>query len=157
MRARRKSTREILRETLEELTKAVQEAVDQARPKARVSAALGAWISYHSERPAEFDLGFYLGNGSQPIGVGTRLNGELNALLRRAYGIVANAMEADGAADSSNKHERSVAIVSWIFGILLMGKTGRLKTAGLNSAHLMKTCVAATGKLDEASLPSRRK
>lgn len=118
---------DILRESLVNMAEAVKAGAEQG-PKGKQSlAALRAWFEYFDARPAEFDLGFYLYGGAHPVGVGNELNRELNVKLKVVYETVATAMEQDAIATAENKHHLAVAGASWMFGILLMKGTGRLK------------------------------
>jgi AcrR family transcriptional regulator len=132
---------EILRESLNDMVDAVEAGAKSGSAGRQCEAALRAWFVYFRDRPAEFDLGFYLYGGAQPAGVGKELNRELNVRLKRVYAVVADAVEADGLADSGRKHELAVAGASWIFGILLMLKTGRLKILSVNVDTLLNECV----------------
>lgn len=133
---------DILRESLTYMANAVERAALAAPRGQKAAAALRSWYEYFRDRPAEFDLGFYLYGGAKPEGVGKELNQELNLRLKRVYGAVADALEADGLANSSDKHERSVAGASWMFGILLMLKTGRLKILRLSPEWLVDECLS---------------
>jgi AcrR family transcriptional regulator len=133
---------DILRESLTDMANALEQAAAAAEPGRRGAAALRAWYIYFRDRPAEFDLGFYLYGGVKPAGVGKELNRELNVRLKRVYAVVADALEADGLATASEKHERCVAGASWMFGILLMLKTGRLKILAVDVERLVDECLA---------------
>lgn len=132
---------DILRESLSDMAEAVETGAKSGPAGKQCEAALRAWYVYFRDRPAEFDLGFYLYGGAQPAGVGKELNRELNTRLKRVYAAVADAIEADGLADSEHKDEFAVAGASWIFGILLMLKTGRLKILSVSVDKLLDTCV----------------
>jgi TetR/AcrR family transcriptional regulator len=103
---------------------------------------LRAWFEYFRARPAEYDLEFYLYGGAKPEGVGRDLNRELNISLKRVYTVAADALEADGLVDASEKHEVAVAGASWIFGLLLMFRTGRLKILAVDVDVLVDDCLA---------------
>ncbi|MBP0621188.1 TetR/AcrR family transcriptional regulator [Cupriavidus consociatus] len=134
---------DILRESLSDMAEAVEGGAKAGPPGRQAEAALRAWYVYFRDRPAEFDLGFYLYGGAQPAGVGKELNRELNVRLKRVYAAVAEAMEADGIAGPEVKHELAVAGASWIFGILLMLKTGRLKILSVNVENILEECFQA--------------
>ncbi|EKS36043.1 hypothetical protein HMPREF9696_02255 [Afipia clevelandensis ATCC 49720] len=133
---------DILRESLTYMANAVEKAAQEAPRGQKGAAALRAWYVYFRDRPAEFDLGFYLYGGAKPDGVGKDLNQELNLRLKLVYAAVANGLEADGLASASDKHEKSVAGASWMFGILLMLKTGRLKILRLSPEWMVEECLA---------------
>jgi len=138
---------DILRESLSDMADAVEEGARSGERGRQAEAALRAWFVYFRDRPAEFDLGFYLYGGAQPAGVGKELNRELNVRLKRVYAAVAEAMEADGLAGPEEKHQRAVAFASWIFGTLLMLKTGRLKILTVNVESLLGDCFEALYRL----------
>jgi AcrR family transcriptional regulator len=133
---------DILRESLQDMAEAVGGAAQAARIGSKGAAALRAWFEYFRDRPAEYDLGFYLYGGAKPAGVGKELNRELNVRLKRVYAAAADALEADGLADAANKHERSVAGASWMFGLLLMLRTGRLRILALDVDKLVDQALA---------------
>jgi len=132
---------DILRESLSDMAEAVEAGARSGRPGRQGRAALRAWYEYFRERPVEFDLGFYLYGGAHPTGVGKELNQELNVRLKRVYAAVAEALEADGLAGPETKHQKSVACASWIFGILLMRQTGRLKILSVDTENLVDDCL----------------
>lgn len=133
---------DILRESLTSMANAVEQAAAAAQVGRKGAAALRAWFEYFRERPAEYDLGFYLYGGAKPAGVGKDLNRELNVRLKRVYAAAADALEADGLVKASEKHERAVAGASWMFGVLLMFRTGRLKILAVDVDLLVDECLA---------------
>lgn len=133
---------DILRESLTDMAHAVEQAAADAQVGQKGAAALRAWFEYFRDRPAEYDLGFYLYGGAKPAGVGRDLNRELNVRLKRVYAAAADALEADGLVKASEKHERAVAGASWMFGVLLMFRTGRLKILSLDVEQLVDECLA---------------
>ena len=133
---------DILRESLTTMAHAVEQAAATAPAGRKGAAALRAWFEYFRDRPAEYDLGFYLYGGAKPAGVGKDLNRELNVRLKRVYAAAADALEADGLVKSAEKHERAVAGASWMFGVLLMFRTGRLKILAVNVDLLVDECLA---------------
>lgn len=132
---------DILRESLSDMAEAVEAGARDGRPGRQGQAALRAWFDYFKNHPAEYDLGFYLYGGAQPAGVGTDLNRELNVRLKRVYSVVADAMEVDGLVEAADKHQIAVAGASWMFGILLMLKTGRLKILSIEVEELVDQCL----------------
>ena len=133
---------DILRESLTTMALAVEQAAAAAPAGRKGAAALRAWFEYFRARPAEYDLGFYLYGGAKPAGVGKDLNRELNVRLKRVYAAAADALEADGLVKASEKHERAVAGASWMFGVLLMFRTGRLKILAVDVDLLVDECLA---------------
>ena len=67
---------------------------------------------------------------------------ELNVSLKRVYAAAADALEADGLVKASEKHEVAVAGASWMFGLLLMFRTGRLKILAVDVDVLVDDCLA---------------
>ena len=121
---------------------AVEQAAADAQVGQKGAAALRAWFEYFRDRPAEYDLGFYLYGGAKPAGVGRDLNRELNVRLKRVYAAAADALEADGLVKASEKHERAVAGASWMFGVRPMFRTGRLKILSSDVEQLVDECLA---------------
>lgn len=133
---------DILRESLSDMADCVEAAAGAGPSGVKGQHALSAWFEFFRTRPAEFDLGFYLYGGAQPAGVGKELNRELNVRLKRVYAAVADALEADGLVGADKKHELAVAGASWMFGIMLMMKTGRLKILSIEVERLVGDCLA---------------
>jgi AcrR family transcriptional regulator len=133
---------DILRESLTDMANAVEQAAASASVGRKGAAALRAWFEYFRDRPAEYDLGFYLYGGARPAGVGKESNRELNVRLKRVYAAAADALEADGLVKASEKHEKAIAGASWMFGVLLMLRTGRFRILAVDSEELVDECLA---------------
>ncbi|MGY8666025.1 TetR/AcrR family transcriptional regulator [Bradyrhizobium sp. UFLA05-109] len=149
---------DILRESLTDMANAVEGAAAKASVGRKGAAALRAWFEYFRDSPSEYDLGFYLYGGAKPAGVGKELNRELNVRLKRVYAAAADALEADGLVNAADKHEKAIAGASWMFGLLLMLRTGRLRILSVDSEQLVDECIATfyRGTADVAGAKSRR-
>lgn len=120
---------EVLRDSLDTLLLDVRAAADAA-PEHRAAAALhGLWTFYDTRR-SDFALGFYLYGGARPVGLTRELDRELNARLDRVVDTVGGALVADGLVTPERAHRAAVAHATRVFGLLLMTKTGRLRSLG---------------------------
>jgi AcrR family transcriptional regulator len=146
---------DILRESLTDMANAVERAAAAAPVGRKGAAALRAWFEFFRDRPAEYDLGFYLYGGAKPAGVGKELNRELNVRLKRVYAAAADALEADGLVKTAEKHEKAVAGASWMFGVLLMMRTGRLRILSVDPEQLLDECLAVFYRGNEGARPRR--
>lgn len=120
---------EVLRDSLDTLSREVGVAVDAAGGH-RAAAALRALWTFYSSRRSDFALGFYLYGGARPVGLTRELDRELNARLDAVIDVIGDALVADGLAAPDRAHRTAVAHATWVFGLLLMTKTGRLRSLG---------------------------
>lgn len=121
---------EVLRDTLEAQYAAIVEAARQAEAegRSRTEAALRRFWQYYQDNPADFDLGFYLYGGARPAGLSRELDDDLNARLDRVMTAIGECLAADGLVSPPKAHQRAVLHATSIFGLLLMAKTGRLRS-----------------------------
>jgi TetR/AcrR family transcriptional regulator len=117
---------EVLRDTLHALYVVVAESPLPAGASQTERALRGLW-QFFTDRPADFDLGFYLYGGARPAGLSPQLDDELNELLDSVMVHIAQCLVADGLTAQNDAHHQAVLHATWIFGLLLMNKTRRLK------------------------------
>lgn len=118
---------EILRDSLETLYDEVV-AASRAKTTQRAVAALRGLWEFYAQRPADFDLGFYLHGGARPAGLTRDLDHELNARLDRVMTYIGECLESDGLVTARRAHHQAVVHVTSLFGLLLMTRTGRIKS-----------------------------
>lgn len=85
-------------------------------------------LDFYLERPEDYDLSFYLYGGARPVGLRPDLNKELNRQAADVIALVADLFAADGVADKERAPALALSAVSQVFGIVLLAKTGRLKS-----------------------------
>lgn len=118
---------EILRDTLEAQYAAVVESTSE-RTRDRAITAMRCLWRFYQQHPEAFDLGFYLHGGVRPAGLTRELDRELNALLDRVVSHVGECLAADGLAGEQDAHHQAVVHVTSLFGLMLMVRTGRLRS-----------------------------
>lgn len=118
---------EILRDSLEALYESVV-AASRSRTAQRAVAALRGLWNFYAQRPADFDLGFYLHGGARPAGLTRDLDHELNVLLDRVMSHIGECLVSDGLVTPKRAHHQAVMHATSLFGLLLMTRTGRLKS-----------------------------
>ena len=131
---------EILRDTLEAQYAAVVEAAESVEPGdgCRTEAALRRFWQFY-DNPADFDVGFHLYGGARPAGLNRDLDDELNARLDRVMIAIGECMVADGLVSAEKAHHRAVVHTTSIFGLLLMTKTGRLRSVNEKPAPVLES------------------
>ncbi len=120
----------VLADSLAALDAYVAAAVRAAPEGKGAVAGLRAFYDYYRARPEELDLGLYLYRGA-PIGLTRTLDRELNAALGAAIRPVARAYAARYGVDTREAWTATVTATTQITGILLMDRTGRLKSLGV--------------------------
>jgi len=78
----------------------------------------------------EFDLGFYLYKGTKPVGLKAELNAELNRMLDEVVMLIAGALADDKLASEEESHLVALDHITSVFGLVLVAKTGRLRSMG---------------------------
>lgn len=121
----------VLRESLDELVTRLESAGGDPR---RVLKVL---LDFYRERPHDFNLSFYLYGGARPAGLNADLDGELNERMSEIVQMVGRSI---GPADRAG-HLGSAA-TSYVFGLLLMLRTGRLRVLGEDPETLLDTYIA---------------
>ncbi|WP_315838291.1 TetR/AcrR family transcriptional regulator [Bradyrhizobium prioriisuperbiae] len=134
---------DILRQSLAELRETMQRARPAAAKTDSTARMLRAILHYYEERTAEFELGFYLKSGAARVGLGRDLDRELNAALKAVFDLVAQALIDDRRCAQKLAERRSVLLVTTVFGILLMDKTGRLATLRQEARILLEDQISA--------------
>lgn len=129
---------EVLRDSLHSLRESVSVAVGVATEPSSAAALRGLW-AFYDERPADFELGFYLYGGMRPAGLNKTLDDELNVLFNQVMAVIGDALVADGLADTTDSHHLAVVHATWVFGLLLMAKTGRVRSVDQDTSALLNT------------------
>jgi AcrR family transcriptional regulator len=120
---------EVLRDSLDALLAEVRGA-SEADPEHRSAAALRALWSFYDTRRADFELGFYLYDGARPAGLTRELDRDLNARLDRVVDVIGEGLVVDGVTPPERAHRAAVGHATWVFGLLLMSTTGRIRSLG---------------------------
>lgn len=112
---------------------ALRETVDgaaRAAPddEARVRATIRAFYDFYREHPQELELGFYLFQGMRPRGLSRDIDRALNSKLIAVLMRIRAAIMKLGGLRPLAAHCETVAAMCHISGVLLMARTGRLKT-----------------------------
>lgn len=129
---------DILMYSLGALGRAVKNAAAAAaNPEARLRAAARAFVAYYRDHPEELDLSFYLGRGIKPRGLTPELNRQLNGRLIAVLQVIADAIGALGRMSVDDANIETVSLVGQLCGVLLMDRSGRLKTLGFAPAGLV--------------------
>lgn len=105
----------------------VRGAADAAGEHRAAAALRGLWTFYDTRR-SDFELGFYLYGGARPVGLTREMDRELNARLDQVMDVIGKGMVTDGLVAPERAHRAAVAHAIWVFGLLLMTKTGRLRS-----------------------------
>ncbi|WP_214364431.1 TetR/AcrR family transcriptional regulator [Pseudonocardia sp. H11422] len=133
----------VLRDSLAALHAEVTTASpDGAVPGGRAEAALRALWTFYDTRRSDFELGFYLYGGARPVGLTRDLDRELNAALDAVMDHIGAGLVADGLASPEEAHHLAVTSATWVFGLLLMTKTGRLRSLHEDAEALLTTYLA---------------
>ncbi len=133
---------EILRDSLDALYEAMVAATGSKTGQRAVAALRGLW-DFYTQRPADFDLGFYLHGGARPAGLTRDLDHELNALLDRVMIHIGECLVSDGLATPKKAHHQAVAYATSLFGLLLMTRTGRIKSVKEEPELVLNTFLRA--------------
>jgi AcrR family transcriptional regulator len=129
---------DILSESLAALGRAVKDAAAAATDgEARLRAAARAFFVYYRDHPDELELGFYLFQGIRRRGLTPELDRQLNGRLIAVLRVLAAAVREFGRLDEEAANLETVATASQLVGILLMDKSGRLKTLGFAGETLV--------------------
>lgn len=133
----------ILAQSLSALREAVEIAASEAADdEARVRATIRAFYDFYRARPQELELGFYLFQGMKPRGLSREINRALNSKLIAVLMRIRAAIMRLGALRPLAAHGETVAAMCHISGVLLMARTGRLKTLDSDADMLIEHYVA---------------
>lgn len=88
---------------------------------------------FYIQHPADFSLGLYLYDQGAPIGVGRKLNSELNKLLRQIIRAVIS-----GDPEKPGTPEQEATIFSILMGLLISHFTERLALFGVEIEPLCR-------------------
>jgi AcrR family transcriptional regulator len=124
------------------------------------AACLNAMLGFYLERPDDYDLHFYLYGGARPAGLRPDLDSQLNDETRAVIDLVTRAVVADGLALPGQAARLALSAMAQVFGVVLLHKTGRLKSwrqdaAALLQAYLDTLAAAATSPSTVARLVPR--
>lgn len=118
----------ILAHSLHELRAAITGAIGSASgDEACLRAAIHAVYRFYRARPQDLDLGLYVFQGLRPRGLGTELDHQLNSRLIVALQKIAGAIARVGRLTPLAAHRETVAAICYLFGVLVLAGTGRLK------------------------------
>jgi AcrR family transcriptional regulator len=134
---------DILAQSLAALRDAVEAASRAAGDdEARVRAAIRAFYDFYRARPQELELGFYLFQGMKPRGLSRDIDRALNSKLIAVLMRIRAAIMRTGSLRPLAAHRETVAAMCHISGVLLMARTGRLKTLDSDADLLIEHYVA---------------
>ncbi|CAB4932362.1 MAG: TetR family transcriptional regulator [Actinobacteria bacterium] len=122
---------EVLRDSLVKLRTHVGETVAAARDRNEglAAAALTGLWEFYDTHPSDFALGFYLyGAGPRRVGLTHDLDNQLNTMLNVVIDEIADCLVVDGRVARADAHHVAVIHSTWVFGLLLMKTTGRVKS-----------------------------
>jgi AcrR family transcriptional regulator len=129
---------DVLAHSLAALGRAVKQAAAAAPDaEARLRAAARAFFAYYRDHPEEFDLSFYLERGIRPRGLTPELNRQLNGRLIAILQVIADAVAEFAAIEAGEANTETVALVGHLCGVLLMDRSGRLRTLGFEAGDLV--------------------
>ena len=134
----------VLGESLQMLAERIAAAVEGEKASTSASAAAGvlAFHDFYAERPAELTLGLYLMDSDSPKRLGADLDQSLNRQLQEALAPIEAAFGAAGRADPGAALMRMIAQA---VGVLILGRTGRLKLWKQSSRALLQGVLADDG------------
>jgi AcrR family transcriptional regulator len=126
---------------------ALRDAVDTAaraagNDEARVRDTIRAFYDFYRARPQELELGFYLFQGMKPRGLSREIDRALNSKLIAVLMRIRGAIVAAGRLRPLAAHRETVAAMCHISGVLLMARTGRLKTLDSDANMLIDHYIA---------------
>jgi AcrR family transcriptional regulator len=138
---------DILAHSLTALREAVETAANAAPDdEARVRLTVRAFFDYYRAHPQELELGFYLFQGLRPRGLSRDFDRDLNSRLIAALMRIRGAIMRFGRLRPLAAHRETVAAMCHIAGVLVMARTGRLKTLGgdpgMQMEHYIEALVA---------------
>jgi AcrR family transcriptional regulator len=133
----------ILAQSLTALRDAVESAARAApNDEARLRATIRAFYDFYRARPQELELGFYLFQGMKPRGLSRDIDRALNSRLIAVLMRIRGAVMKLGGLRPLAAHRETVAAMCHISGVLLMARTGRLKTLDSDPDLLIEHYVA---------------
>lgn len=127
----------LLAQSLADLQGHLEQAVGSAPgPLEKARAAAAGFYGFYRQRPEDLSLGLYLFReaGLRRQGLSPDLDRALNAALRRAFDIVADAIAAAGFSAAPALAADAVAHA---VGLMVLDRTGRLEVFGVRAPDLM--------------------
>ncbi len=135
---------DILAHSLAALRDAVEAASGTAPDdESRVRLTVRAFFDYYRAHPQELELGFYLFQGLRPRGLSRDFDRALNSRLIAALMRIRAAIMRFGGLRPLAAHHETVAAMCHIAGVLVMARTGRLKTLGADPEMQMDHYIEA--------------
>ena len=132
---------DLLSQSLDRLNDAVSADVPaKANTAQRIEHHALAFFDFYLHYPRELDLGFYLFQGMQPLGLTPELNDRLNARLREALSGVEEGLIALGCSKKMAAQE-TTALFGHCVGLLLLTHTGRIRMFGQDGRSLFAAYV----------------
>jgi AcrR family transcriptional regulator len=126
---------DLLGQSLDRLNAVVAAAGDSASPRRRIELQAFAFYDFYLHHPRELDLGFYLFQGMQPLGLTPELNVRLNERLRDALRGIEEGLRALGCGAATAAQE-TTALFGHCVGLLLLTHTGRIRMFGQDGRAL---------------------
>ncbi|GAC1549820.1 MAG: hypothetical protein NVS3B16_23770 [Vulcanimicrobiaceae bacterium] len=148
---------EILRDSLHRLYDALVESVESATSDRAVRALRRLWHFYDVDSQADFNLGFYLYGGARPAGLNHTLDNELNVRFDGVMTYIGDCLLADRLATAKDAHHLAVMHATSLFGLLLMTKTGRLKSVKEKPDRLLESYLRGVGGRNPSETRVKRK
>jgi TetR/AcrR family transcriptional regulator len=143
----------ILSESLRCLRQCIEQAMAGAPgPFEKVRASVRAFYAFYAERPLDLSLGLYLYRGLRPAGLSEEHDRSLNGQLLACRRLIAQAFDEAGFRDA--KTEASAAIAHGV-GLLVLEKTGRLRTFDASAEPLLERYLALLGAEGTSAAESR--
>lgn len=132
---------DLLTASLERLREAVETAAPGARdPAMALRARALAFFDFYMERPRDLDLGFYLFQGLNPVGLTPELDSTLNRRLGACLDGIRGAIRELGASDAEALRE-TTALFAHCVGVLMLVHTGRIRMFRQNGRDMFKSYV----------------
>jgi TetR/AcrR family transcriptional regulator len=143
----------ILSESLECLKESIEQAMAGiSDPLQKVCASIRAFYAFYAERPLDLSLGLYLYRGLRPAGLSEEHDRSLNGQLLACRRLIAEAFDEAGFTDA--KTQASAAIAHCV-GLLVLEKTGRLRTFDASAEPLLERYLALLGAEGTSAAESR--
>lgn len=132
---------DLLAQSLDRLNDVVVGAADEGHPAAqRIERHALAFYDFYLQHPRELDLGFYLFQGMQPLGLTHQINDALNQRLRDALSGVEKGLAELGYGEELGARE-TTALFGHCVGLLLLTHTGRIRMFGQDGRALFRAYI----------------
>jgi len=129
---------DILRESLDQLYACVSSAAEACvNPLDGLGAAFRALVRFYDENPRDLDLSLYLMQGTQPRGLTSRFNRELNNRLMDTLGVFRTRLAALRVRAKDLDMEVA-GLFDEMIGVLIAGHIGRLRLIGVDLPRMVE-------------------